>query len=241
MTATWWGTLLVWLGAALAAAAAGYLGLAAVTWWRFGARAKTDARGHDHLLDRFVPAFDVVERHHVRVRAPAPVTFAAAREQDLLRVPIVRAIIRLREMAMGARPGVAEQPPGLLAATLAMGWGVLAQIPRHEVVMGAVTQPWEANVTFRAVPPALFGPFADPGFVKIVWTLRADPMPDGGSVFRTETRAVATDPAARARFRRYWAFASPGIALIRWLSLRPLKHDAERRASLARDSAGAHA
>ncbi len=66
--------------------------------------------------------------------------------------------------------------------------------------------------------------------MKIVWTLRADADGESSSVFRTETRAVATDAGARARFRRYWAVASPGIGMIRWLSLRPLKHDAERRA-----------
>jgi hypothetical protein len=66
-----------------------------------------------------------------------------------------------------------------------------------------------------------------------VWTLRADPVDDHSSIFRTETRAVATDATARARFRRYWAFTSPGIALIRRLSLGPLKRDAERRARSA--------
>jgi hypothetical protein len=45
---------------------------------------------------------------------------------------------------------------------------------------------------------------------------------------------MATDAATRARFRRYWAFASPGIALIRRLSLQPLKCEAERRAQAAR-------
>jgi hypothetical protein len=49
-------------------------------------------------------------------------------------------------------------------------------------------------------------------------------------VFRTETRAVATDPEARARFRRYWAFLSPGIKLIRLLALRPVAAAAKRRA-----------
>lgn len=48
-----------------------------------------------------------------------------------------------------------------------------------------------------------------------------------------ERRAVATDATARTQFRRYRAFASPGIALIRRLSLQPLKRDAEQRASAA--------
>jgi hypothetical protein len=65
--------------------------------------------------------------------------------------------------------------------------------------------PWEANPVFRALPPSEFAAFNVPGFVKIAWTLRADPTGDHESVFRTETRAVATDASARARFRRYWA------------------------------------
>jgi hypothetical protein len=50
------------------------------------------------------------------------------------------------------------------------------------------------------------------------------------TIFRTETRVATTDASARVRFRRYWSFASPGIILIRWLSLPGVKRDAERRA-----------
>jgi hypothetical protein len=122
------------------------------------------------------------------------------------------------------------RPRGLLAQVQSYGWGVLAAVPGREVVVGAVTQPWKANVEFRAVAPEAFASFDEPGNVKIAWTLRADPLSDGSSVFRTETRAVTTDAAARRLFRRYWSLASPGIALIRRLSLGPLKADAERRA-----------
>jgi hypothetical protein len=87
-------------------------------------------------------------------------------------------------------------------------------------------------VVFRALPPQQFLAFAQPDYVKIVWTLRADTIGANASIFRTETRAVATDTAARAKFRRYWSFLSPGIILIRWASLRPLRADAERRARL---------
>ena len=72
--------------------------------------------------------------------------------------------------------------------------------------------------------------FDDPDYVKIVWSLRAERLGDNESMFRTETRAVATDDVARMTFRRYWALVSPGVALIRRMSLRPLKAEAERRA-----------
>ena len=57
-------------------------------------------------------------------------------------------------------------------------------------------------------------------------------MRDGASIFRTETRALATDHTARAAFRRYWTFVSPGVALIRRQSLRPLRREAEYHARM---------
>jgi hypothetical protein len=218
------------LAAGAGAMAGGYAALAALAWLRYGHAQRSSANDRDDLLDRFMPTYDIVERHHIRIDAPAAVTLAAAGEQDLFNLPLVRAIFRTRELVLGARPDDGSQPRGLLAATRSLGWGLLAAVPDREIVMGAVTRPWEPNVTFRALPPEDFASFSQPGFVKIAWTLRVDPLDAASSVFRTETRAVATDAAARARFRRYWAFVSPGIALIRRLSLRPLKREAERRA-----------
>ena len=83
-------------------------------------------------------------------------------------------------------------------------------------------------MVFRALSAEAFSAFRDPGYVKIVWTLRADPVDNATSIFRTETRVVSTDPEARAKFRRYWSCFSPGMALIRWGSLGPLKREAER-------------
>jgi hypothetical protein len=114
--------------------------------------------------------------------------------------------------------------------TKSIGWGVHAEVPGRELVMGAMTQPWKAHVVFRAIPPEDFAAFDVPGYVKIVWTLRADPVDATHSIFRTETRAIATDAEARRKFRRYWSLLSPGIIVIRWMSLGPLKADAERRA-----------
>jgi hypothetical protein len=182
------------------------------------------------LLDEFMPVYDVAERHHVHVAAPAGVTFAAARDQDLMAMPIVEAIFRARQILLGGELDETTRPRGLVALTKSLGWGVLAEIPDRELVMGAVTQPWLPNVRFRSLPPGEFVTFNEPDFVKIVWTLRADAAGADSSIFRTETRAVATNASARAKFRRYWSFLSPGIILIRWASLNPLKKAAERRA-----------
>jgi hypothetical protein len=181
----------------------------------------------DELLDRFLPRYDVAQRHQIRVAASPATTLAAARDMDMLQSPVVRAIIEARELILGARPDDRPRPRGLLAEMRSLGWGVLAEIPGREIVAGAVTQPWKADVVFRALAPEEFAAFEEPGYVKIVWTLRADPISATHSIFRTETRAAATDASARAKFRWYWSAFSPGMALIRLAMLGPLKRDAE--------------
>jgi hypothetical protein len=149
--------------------------------------------------------------------------------------PIIRAIFRARELVLRSERAETEHR-GVLAFTKAISWGVLAEVPETEIVMGAVTQPWNPNVVFRPVTPDRFVAFNEPGYVKIAWTLRADPVADNHSIFRHETRVTTTDAVAWAKFRRYWALFSPGIKSIRWLLLRPLRRDAEHRAAQARRS-----
>ena len=177
-----------------------------------------------------MPEYDVVERHHLKVDAPAEDTFAAACDMDFADSRIVRTIFKSREFLLRASPDGNNLPRGLLARTKALGWGVLAEVPGREIVMGAVTQPWVPNVVFRALSPDEFTTFRDPGYVKIAWTLRADPVTPARSIFRTETRVLACGPVPRSKFRKYWAFLSPGIILIRLAMLGPVKREAERRA-----------
>lgn len=226
-------SLAQWLAMGVGVAAGAYATYAGVTWFRYGQPSRPAPESQDPLLDRFMPSYDVAERHHIRVSAPAEMTLAAAGEADLEQSPIARAIFRAREVMLGSEPDLAARPRGLLAWTQSIGWRVLAEVPGREVVAGAVTQPWKANVTFRGLSPDEFATFNEPGYVKIAWTLRADPIAQTESVFRTETRAIATDASARARFRRYWSFLSPGIIAIRWLMLQPVKAEAERRARVA--------
>jgi hypothetical protein len=215
-------------------AAAAYAAYAGVAWSLYGhVRRPRSPDEQDDLLDRFLPLYEAGGRHHVRIAAPAAITLAAARGMDLLQAPVVRAIIRTRELILGATPDHRPRPRGLLAEALALGWGILAEVPDREIVVGAATQPWKPNVAFRALPPDEFTAFCEPGYVKIAWTLRADPVGPAESVFRTETRVASTDADARAKFRWYWSFFSPGMAAIRWASLRPLKAEAERRARSA--------
>ena len=80
-----------------------------------------------------------------------------------------------------------------------------------------------------ALPAGEFTAFHDPGYVKIAWTLRADPVGLHSSIVRTETRVRATDRQASEAFRRYWSYVLPGVRIIRLLLLRLVKAAAERR------------
>jgi hypothetical protein len=214
-------------GAGLAAGA--YAAYAGSTYWRYGHVRPSVGDEGDALLDRFMPTYEVVERHQQRIAAPADVTFAALCEVDSQQSALVRAIFKGRELVLGSEPESSKQPRGLLAWTQTLGWRVLAEAPGREVVLGAVTQPWKANVVFRGLAPDSFADFNEPDYVKIVWSLRADPVGLSESMARTETRVATTDPAARRKFRRYWSIFSPGIILIRRATLRLVKQDAERR------------
>lgn len=220
-----------WLTAGAGLAAAVYGAYVGTAWSRYGRARRPAADAVDPLLDRFMPEYEVVERHHVRVAAPPGITLAAASEMNLLESRMVGAIFRGRALILGGRPDDSTRPHGLLALVQSLGWTVLLEVPDHEVVLGCVTKPWEPSPTFRGLPPEAFVAFAEPGYVKIAWTLRVDPDGPAASIFRSETRAIATDRSARARFRLYWSCLSPGIILIRRLMLEPLKAEAERRAA----------
>jgi hypothetical protein len=207
-------------------AALSYAGYVSAAWARYGHR---KLRGTpDPLLDRFMPEFEVVERHELRVQAPADVTFVAARDLDWEQSRVVRAIFAGRSLLMGTKTGPEQKPGPFLEKVLALGWGILAEVPGRKVVVGAVTKPWNADVVFESVETDAFAAFDRLGYAKIVWTIEAEPLDAAASLARTETRVITTDPESRERFRRYWAAVSPGVLLIRRQMLRLVRKNAER-------------
>jgi len=134
-----------WLAAGAGLATALYASRAALTWLQYGHPPSPDMDEADRLLDEFIPTYEVVERHHVRVAAPAAIALAAACDMDLAQSAIIRGIFRGRELILGAQPDKVRSPRTLLAWAKELGWAVLAEIPDREVVFGAVTRPWEAS------------------------------------------------------------------------------------------------
>jgi hypothetical protein len=216
---------------AVAAAAGVYGGYVAVTYVRFGRAFPTT--GRTPLLDQLMPDYELRERHSVRVSAPAEITLAAARKFSFRDSPTIRTIFALRALPgrlMGAPATRTERRP-VFEEVVSLGWRELAEVPGRQVIMGAVTEPWKQEVRFRGLPADEFVAFREPGYAKIAWTLEVEPTGPTSSVFSTETRVVTTDAVSRERFRRYWAFLSPGILVIRYEILRLVRAEAERRSA----------
>jgi hypothetical protein len=177
-------------------------------------------------LDRFIPRPDARERHSIVVRAPSSYVFEAAQAFDFQSVPLIRAIIRLRQRLLGSTP-VERQPQPFLHEIRALGWGTLIDEPGRLFVAGAICQPWLADVHFKPLPPATFATHHEANHVKIAWTLELEPLSPASTRLSTETRAAGTDAAARSRFRRYWRWARFGIVTIRWFMLPAIRRRAE--------------
>ena len=216
-------------GIGAGAAGGGYAGLVAWHRMRYGKPVRTAEPGDCSLLDRFIPTPEVAEHHHIAIDAPAEVVLDAAKQMRMLDSPLVRGIFKARELVLGGEPDRRVHPQALFEQMQSIGWVVLAERPGRELVMGAATIPWEANPVFRPIAAGDFEAFREPGYVKIAWSLRAEPVDDYRTVFHTETRVSTTDPRAREKFRRYWSFVAPGVELIRLAMLRPVKREAERR------------
>ena len=154
------------LAATAAVGAAGYAALVVLNRVRYGHINTSASTQADFVLDRFMLLPEVEERHQIAINAPADVVLDVAKDLELLESPIVRALIRARELALGGEPDARPHPTRLLEQMLSIGWVVLAERAGREVVVGAVTQPWEAAPVFRSVPAEAFRDFAEPGYVR---------------------------------------------------------------------------
>jgi hypothetical protein len=219
-------------GTAIAAGVAVFAGYSVRMWVRYG-KVHPERHPPDVLLDQFMSHPEVDEYHSVEVAAPAALALETAKGTDIQSALPVKAIFFLRAIPAlirgeGFRP---EGSRGLLEETLARGFGVLAEEPGVEVVIGTYCQPWHQDVEFRPLPPEEFAAFDEPGFVKIAVSLAAEPLGPGRSRFVTRTRVVTTDAGGRRRFRLYWSPMSAGILLIRWFFLPLVRKQAERLAT----------
>jgi hypothetical protein len=195
------------------------------------------------LIDRYLPTYDVSERHHTLVAAPPAAAYAALRRVDLASTPLVRMLLGLRALPSAITHGMTgvralwdRGPEPVTIATLeTYGFRVLVEAPPSELVLGLEGQFWRLTgnvctppeIAFRTEAPA-------PGFARAVWNFEFLTRGEGTTELITETRVRCADADARRRFLPYWYLIRPASGLIRRAILRAIREGAEGRSDSIR-------
>ncbi len=185
-------------------------------------------------LDEILPDFEFNEIHRLKIHAAGGAAYAAVKQTRLSDLsPLASWMLALRSLPDRLlRPGratfAADLP--LLEAMTRAAFVKLDEVPGTEIVIGTIGQPWKivggADVRIRDCGEFLR--FIEPDYARIVTNLRVEAIePSGWLMCSTETRVHIPDPAARRRFRLYWAIISMGSAWIRLMWLRAIKRRAE--------------
>lgn len=190
------------------------------------------------LIDEYLPRYDVVERHSIRVRATQAETYAAIISTNFASGPIVRVLVALRGLPGALLHGLSgiRALMGGRATTMTLasmeggGFHRLEERVPSELVIGIEGRFWTLSgerctpsaAVFRSRPPA-------PGTARAVWDFRVRIIDGEQCELSTETRVLCADKAARRRFLPYWFVVRAGSGLIRGEMLRSIKRTAEHR------------
>jgi hypothetical protein len=181
------------------------------------------------LIDEFLPAWDVVERHNIRIQAGTDVVYRCLEEADLGAPRVIRFLLRMRGMPTGAGVGAGRRGSLNLRELERIGFMRLAEEHGRELVVGVIGRFWKLDGDLRRVAPQNFRGFTRPGFAKATWNFHVAPHSSGATELATETRVLCLDRSSRRFFRVYWFFVRPFSGLIRRRILGLIKREAERR------------
>jgi hypothetical protein len=180
------------------------------------------------LIDEFMPNFDVSERHHTLVQAPAERAYEATRRVDLARSKVIRALFAARGIPLLVRGRRLERRRMTIDDLVSAGFVWLGEEPGREMVLGIVGTFWKPTGGIRRIDPSEFASFDEPGLAKGAWNFRVISDGDERSFVVTETRVRVPDEASRRKFLLYWAVIGSFSGVIRKQALALVKADAER-------------
>jgi hypothetical protein len=187
-------------------------------------------------LDDFLPDPRLREVDHVDVTASCARAYEVVRHLDLSRSWLVRALYELRTAPTRRGLGVPARYALRLDAIPRDGEGfhVLREAPGEELVVGAIGRFWESDLPFADVPADAFAAFDRPGFGKLVWSLRFEPLGERTTRIHVEVRVSATDEVSWRLFRLYFGVIGPFSRFLRSYLLHLVER--ELGATLARPS-----
>jgi hypothetical protein len=169
-------------------------------------------------LDRCLPEPRLRELDHVDVAVPIARAYEVVRHLDLSRSWLVRTLFELRTAPSRLGRNGDSKPLMLRLDDIPVvgeGFHVLCDAPEEEFVVGAIGRFWEPDIPFADVPAESFAAFDQPGFGKLAWSLRFEPISEQATRIFVEVRVTATDEISWRIFRLYFGVIGPFSRLIR--------------------------
>ncbi|MFY9557086.1 MAG: hypothetical protein WAV20_19515 [Blastocatellia bacterium] len=179
------------------------------------------------LIEEFMPICDATEFHQTTVRASIQTVYETLRTADLGGSPVVRLLLRLRQLPTLFFGGRSRSMPLNFDALVRGGFILLGENPPNEIALGIVGRFWTMSGSRCRLTAGEFRQFNQPGYARAVWNFSL--VEEGAQVTRlaTETRVQCLDDSSRRRFRVYWSVIAPFSGLIRREVLRTIRKRAE--------------
>ena len=181
-------------------------------------------------LDRFLPVYRHTEVHEVTIAAGVERVMRALRELRERDVALARPLLAVRYLpaALMGRPMRRTDPDRTVVETILKGGFILLEERPAEMIVGVIGRFWQLSASLVPLAtPADFEAFQQEGYAKAVMNFTVEPLADGKTRLRTETRILPLGQEAARRFGLYWLFVRPGSGLIRWIWLVAIKRKAE--------------
>ena len=177
------------------------------------------------LIDSFVPTPDAVETHTISIAASPDVVYRVLWTADF-GSPVIKLLLGLRSLPGFVARGFRSLPRNqeiTLQTLLDSGFGVLAEEPGREIVLGVTGRFWRPIGNLSPFNHADFDRQVPTGFAHAVWNFQVTTDDSGLTVLSTETRVVCGDRASRRKFLVYWSIVRPFSGWIRRIMLRAVR------------------
>ena len=180
------------------------------------------------LIDSFAPNPDAVETHRIAINASPDVVYRALWTADLGRSLIIKFLLALRslpEFTLHPCQRLPQDRKIRLQTLIDAGFGVLAEQPGKEIVLGVTGRFWRPMGNLSPFNRADFDAPVAQGLARAVWNFHVA-VDNDQAVLSTETRVTCGDSRSRQKFRAYWFFVRPFSGLIRRIMLKNVRNAA---------------
>jgi len=182
------------------------------------------------LIDSFIPNPDAIETHSIIIDGSRQTVYRTLRTADLGGSRIVKLLLALRSVPAFVARGCRSLPRNqeiTLQTIIDSGFGVLAEKPQEEIVLGVTGRFWRPAGNLSPFNRADFDKPVSAGLARAVWNFSVSEADNGRTMLRTETRIICGDPASRRKFLTYWIVVRPFSGLIRLIMLKRVRKLAE--------------